>query len=86
MSPSGQIFAGASIYSHLVAVKICSEESEVHGVGYETLGKKTVLYNRSAPCFEGDVALSELENLDDLALSIFICSVSVKSHDFHTPR
>ena len=64
----------------------CSEEKEVYGVGYETLGKKTVLYNRIAPCFAGDVALSELENLDDLALSSFSCSVSVKSQDFHTPR
>ena len=54
---------------------LCSEER----VGYDTLGKKTVLYNSIAPCLAGDVALSELENLDDLVLSSFICSVSVKS-------
>ena len=72
--------AGDSMWEH------CSEEREVQGVGYDTLGKKTVLYNSIASCFAGDVALSELENLDDLVLSIFICSVSVKSHDFHTPR
>ena len=64
----------------------CSEDREVHGVGYDTLEKKTVLYNSIAPCFVGDVALRELENLDALFLSFFICSVSVKSRDFHTPR
>ena len=69
-----------SMFAHWVG------EREVQGVGYEILGKNTVLYNRIDPCLLGDVAQRELENFEDLLLSILCCSVSVRSQDFQTPR
>ena len=71
--------AGDSMCAH------CVEEKEVHGVGYETLGKNTVLYSRIDPCLLGDVARSELENFKDLFFMTLSCSVSVRLQDFHTP-
>ena len=72
--------AGDSMFEH------CAGEKEVHGVGYETLGKNTVLYNSKDPCLLGDVARRELENFEDFVLRILSCSVSVRSQDFHTPK
>ena len=58
----------------------------MHGVGYEILGKRTVLYNKRAPCLEGDVASREFEKSLDFDFSISNCLESVRSHDFQTPR
>ena len=47
--------AGDLTLVHSLGVK------EVHGDGYEILGKNTVEYSRIAPCLEGEHGLSEEE-------------------------
>ena len=61
-------------------------EREVHGDGYEILGKNTVEYSCIAPCLEGEHAFSEKEKWVDFWTRRESWCWSDRSVDFHTPR
>ena len=62
------------------------EDREVHAMGYDTLGKNTVLNRSMASEGEGEHARRELENFCDFSIRIFSCFLSDRSHAFHTPK
>ena len=55
-------------------------------MGYCTRGKNIVLYRSNTLRLFWEEALKELENWDDFEIRTRSCSLSDRSHDFHTPR
>ena len=74
------IMAGDSTLLHSLG------EREVHGDGYEILGKNTVEYSCTAPCLEGEHTFREKAKWVDFWTRRESWCWSDRSVDFHTPR